>query len=79
MSEETQTPESLRALGETIASLSPALQSAFLTGFIAGHDRLANETHRAARGKEDPRPRLHDKIARSFSDLRDSLLRQFPS
>lgn len=79
MSTETQTPESLRALGETIASLSPALQSEFLTGFIAKHDRLANEIHQETRGQEDSRPRLHDKIARLLTDVRDGLLKQLPS
>ncbi len=78
MSKEVRTTESLRALGEEIASLTPAEQVAFLRGFIARHDFLANEIHQETRGREDARPRLHDKIARLLGQARDNLL-QLPS
>ncbi len=78
MSKEVRTTESLRALGEEIASLAPAEQVAFLRGFIAKHDFLANEIHRMVKGTEDSRPRLHDKVARLLRQALDSLV-QLPS
>ena len=69
--ERTRTPESLRALGEATATLTPEEQLDFLGGFMAGHDRLADEIHRQVpRTKEDRRPALHDAIARAISALR---------
>ncbi len=78
MLEEVRTAESLRTLGEEIASLAPAEQAEFLRGFIARHDFLANEIHQETRGREDSRPRLHDKVARLLGQVRDNLL-QLPS
>jgi hypothetical protein len=78
MSKEVRTVESLRALGEEIASLTSTEQVEFLRGFIARHDFLANEIHQETRGREDSRPRIHDKVARLLGQVRDNLL-QLPS
>lgn len=70
----TRTPESLRMLGETIAGLTPQEQLDFLSGFIAGHDRLAQTIHQARpQGQEDHRPVLHDAVARALTKLRDDM------
>ncbi len=73
----TRTPESLRALGEATAKLTPEEQIDFLNGFITGHDRLAQETHRnRPQGQEDQQPVLHDAVARAVTKLRDYIMQQ---
>lgn len=60
-------------MGRILATMPLEEQIAVLNGFIASHDRLANETQRKARaaGQEDRWPVLHDKVARVMTELRD--------
>lgn len=74
----TRTVESLRILGQTVALLTPEEQLNFLGGFVAEHDRLANQISQETQGREDQRPILHDGVARALAKLRDYIGKQQP-